>query len=76
MLSWRYGGQTLGGRAWRLRVVGDDGGPIGLGRALLRFGVGIISLLTGGLGFAWMLIDRDHRTWHDFAVGTRVVRVN
>ncbi|MCF6188750.1 MAG: RDD family protein [Desulfobulbaceae bacterium] len=33
---WTHGGQTLGMRAWRLRVVGPDGGRIGLRQALLR----------------------------------------
>lgn len=35
VLSWARGGQTLGMRAWRLRVVGSDGRPAPL-RALLR----------------------------------------
>lgn len=34
---WTYGGQTLGMRAWRLRVVRGDGSGISLWQALLRF---------------------------------------
>ena len=34
---WLHGGQTLGMRAWRLRVQRPEGQPITLWRALLRF---------------------------------------
>ncbi len=34
---WTHGGQTLGMRAWRLRVQGRDGLGIGWWQALLRF---------------------------------------
>ena len=34
-LSWRFGGQTLGMRAWRLRVTASDGRPAG-NQALLQ----------------------------------------
>jgi len=73
--SWSHGGQTLGMRPWRLRVIGTaDAAPTR--RALwIRYAVGTASLLLGGLGFWWAWIDREKRTWHDRASGTRVVRV-
>lgn len=72
--SWRRGGQTLGMRAWRLRVT-DMQGTNAAPRALwLRYAVGGISLLLGGLGFWWAWIDRERLTWHDRASGTRMVR--
>lgn len=74
VLSWRRGGQTLGARAWRVRVVGADGQRPGWRAALLRFGVGWLSLLCLGLGFAWAAFDAEGRSWHDRASGTRLVR--
>ncbi len=62
---WTHGGQTLGMRAWRLRVVGPDGGRIGLRQALLRCLAALLSWLALGLGYLWALFDRDHATWHD-----------
>jgi uncharacterized RDD family membrane protein YckC len=62
---WLHGGQTLGMRAWRLRVQNRSGGPISVWQALLRFMVAIPSLAAGGLGFFWMLIDRDRMTVYD-----------
>ncbi|HEB98385.1 MAG TPA: RDD family protein [Thiotrichales bacterium] len=62
---WIHGGQTLGMRAWRLRVQTLDGRPIGWMQSLLRFLAAIPSLLAFGLGYLWLLVDRDRMTWHD-----------
>lgn len=74
-LSWRRGGQTLGMRPWRLRLVALDGGRPGWGALWLRYAVGTTSLLLAGLGFWWAWLDRDRLTWHDRASGTRLLRV-
>jgi uncharacterized RDD family membrane protein YckC len=74
-LSWRFGGQTLGMRAWRLRAVDAQGNPPGWPAIALRFGVGAVSLAAAGLGFAWVLIDRERRSWHELASGTLTVRL-
>lgn len=67
-------GETLGLRAWKLRLVGPDGRPPGWSRALLRCGAAILSWLPLGLGFLWVLVDRDRLAWHDRLSGTRLVR--
>jgi uncharacterized RDD family membrane protein YckC len=73
---WTHGGQTLGMRAWRLRVQRRDGGPLTWSHALLRFLVAIPSWLLLGAGFLWALVDRDGQTWHDRYSETVVVRVS
>ena len=72
--SWRRGGQTLGMRPWRLRVVADDGGRPAFKALLLRYVVGNVSLLLAGLGFWWAWVDRERLTWHDRLSRTRIVR--
>ena len=74
ILSWRRGGQTLGMRPWRLRVVGLGGSTAPVGALLVRYAVGTLSLLAGGLGFWWAWVDRDALAWHDRASHTRLVR--
>lgn len=76
VVSWARGGQTIGMRAWRLRVVAADGGPLPWSQALLRFAVALPSLLAFGLGFWWCLVDRDRRGWHDLAARSRLVRTS
>lgn len=73
-LSWRRGGQTLGMRPWRTRVVTPAGGQPELRTLWLRYAVATVSLLAGGLGFWWAWIDRQRLTWHDRASGTRLIR--
>jgi uncharacterized RDD family membrane protein YckC len=76
VISWRRGGQTIGMRAWRLRVVSADGNPLETRQALVRFGVSLISLAAVGIGFLWALFDSQNRTWHDVAAGTVMVRLS
>ncbi|MBL8298062.1 MAG: RDD family protein [Rhodanobacteraceae bacterium] len=75
LLSWRYGGQTIGMRAWRLRVVDRNGTSPGWTAALLRFVVAQVSLAALCLGFVWCLFERERRSWHDLASGTRVLQL-
>ena len=75
VLSWQRGGQTLGMRPWRLKVVATDSFPPGWSALWLRYAVGTLSLLLGGLGFWWAWVDREKLTWHDRASGTRMVRL-
>ena len=75
VVSWTRGGQTIGMRAWRLRVVRADGTPLDTRQAIVRFLVSVISLAAVGLGFWWALFDAQNRTWHDLAAGTVMVRL-
>ena len=49
---WRNGGQTIGMRAWRLRLFSTNDKPFGYSRAFLRL---VCSL--GGLGTLLVLLD-------------------
>lgn len=62
---WVRSGQTLGMRAWRIRVQQYDGSGLTWRHALLRFLAAIASWAVLGLGFLWSLIDKDGMTWHD-----------
>jgi uncharacterized RDD family membrane protein YckC len=72
VVSWKRGGQTMGMRPWRLRVVAADGRPARAGALWLRFGV---ACLTPVVGMAWALFQRDRRALYDLAAGTTFVRV-
>ena len=72
---WARGGQTVGMRTWRIRVVRADGRPLVWPRAIARFGAGLLSALPAGLGLWWSVLDEHKRGWHDRLTDTRVVRV-
>ncbi|HSW42067.1 MAG TPA: RDD family protein [Patescibacteria group bacterium] len=72
---WVKGGATPGMRIFNLTVVRDrDGGPIGWGEAFLRLFGFWVSSLVFYLGFAWILIDKRRRGWHDLIAGTIMVQ--
>jgi len=72
---WMHGGQTLGMRAWRLRVEDMTGKSLTLRRGLLRFIVAIPSIAIFGLGILWLLVDPHKQTLPDRIAGTRVIVV-
>lgn len=70
---WRQGGQTLGMRAWRLKLISANGDPVNWKQALRRFAAAIPSLGAFGLGLFWLLLDRERCALHDRLSGTRLV---
>lgn len=71
---WAHGGQTLGMRAWRIRVVREDGSALKWPRAAGRFALGLVAAAPAGLGLWWSLLDERKRGWHDRWTRTRVIR--
>ncbi|WP_432983917.1 RDD family protein [Dactylosporangium sp. CA-233914] len=79
------GGQTLGKRIMKIRVVGLDADqPLGFGRAIRRWnplGLGVLLWTACGIGFLLQFIDSLspvidwplHRAFHDRTAGTVVV---
>lgn len=72
VVSWHRGGQTVGMRPWRLKVLGADGRPAPLRALWLRY---LVACVTPVIGLAWTLVDADHRALHDIASGTLMVRM-
>lgn len=70
---WLRGGQTTGMRAWRIKLVRDDGKPLRLVDALLRQLAALLSWAAVGIGFLWSLWDPERLTWHDRLTGTRLI---
>lgn len=68
---WTHGGQTLGMKSWRLRLV-TASGTVTWGQCARRFAAAALSWACAGLGFAWVLLDRDRLAWHDRLSGTRL----
>jgi uncharacterized RDD family membrane protein YckC len=69
-------GQTLGKRAMGIRVIDfNTGGPIGYGRAFLRWIGHIVSGFLCYLGYLWMLWDKEKQCWHDKMANDVVVPV-
>jgi len=69
---WTHGGQTLGLKAWKLKVQSLEQQPLNWKQALIRFSAAILSWSLCGLGFFWILIDKKNYAWHDYLSNTAV----
>jgi len=68
-------GLTLGKWATGLRIERNDGGDLGIGRALLRHFIGYpLSFALLGLGFVLAAVTVQGRGLHDIIAGSIVVR--
>lgn len=71
---WTHGGQTLGLRSWKMRLVDrHDNRAVDWRQALLRYLAAVLSWLCLGMGFVWILIDKKNLAWHDYLSGTRLI---
>jgi uncharacterized RDD family membrane protein YckC len=75
LINWLRSGQTLGMRAWRLRVVTESGEPLAFKAAALRLVVGALAWAPAALGVLWLYFDPDHLALHDRLSKTRVVHL-
>ena len=62
---WTHGGQTLGMRTWRVRLVSRQGNTISWRQALFRFIAAALAWLPFGLGIVWPYIFRNQLSWPD-----------
>jgi len=70
---WRKGGQTLGMRAWRVRLVDEQGQTLSLPALLRRALWAVPSWGLLGLGVLSMYLDPKRRALQDRMSGTRLI---
>jgi uncharacterized RDD family membrane protein YckC len=68
---WVRGGQTLGMRSWRFRLIRDDGRPLTAADALRRLAWAALTLVP--IGLFWVPFDRDRLALYDRLSRTRPV---
>ena len=66
---WRHGGQTVGMKAWRIRVVAAEGENVTWKHCLIRFATAVV-----GLANLWAFFG-DKRGWHDILSKTNVIHM-
>ena len=73
MLEGGESGQTVGKKALNIRVYDlKQGGPIGYGRAFIRY-IGRIASSIFLIGYLWSIWDSEKQTFHDKFAGSVVV---
>ena len=70
---WRKSGQSLGMLAWQLRIQTLEGQPISQLQVFLRLIAALVSWACLGLGYWWILFDKEKRSWPDIFSNTQTV---
>jgi uncharacterized RDD family membrane protein YckC len=69
-------GDTVGQKWTRLRLVNFDGQTPTRAQRICRTASGFLSLMAGGIGLLWGLVDEETLTWHDHISKTFPTPVN
>ncbi|MGB6943545.1 MAG: RDD family protein [Bryobacteraceae bacterium] len=69
-------GDTVGQKCTRLRLVNFDGHTPTRAQRFYRTASGFLSLMAGGIGLLWGLVDEETLTWHDHISKTFPTPVN
>jgi uncharacterized RDD family membrane protein YckC len=67
---WTHGGQTLGMRAWRLKILNLEKKTPTLNQCIKRF---FIALISVGIGFLVCLFNKQKMSLQDLASDTQIV---
>ncbi len=70
---WARAGQTVGMRAWRLKILNKNDALPSHWQCWVRMMVSPLSLALFGLGYWWGFFRKDRCTLQDLASSTRVV---
>ena len=62
---WSKSGQTFAKSVLGITVVGSDGKPLSVGKAILRYIGYILSAIPLSLGFLWIAFDKKRQGLHD-----------
>jgi uncharacterized RDD family membrane protein YckC len=73
---WVFGGQTVGMRAWRIKLQTLAGTPLSWEQATKRLLWAVLTLIPCGLGLWVALFQKQRRAWYDVLAGTIVIRYN
>ena len=76
LLEWLWNGQTIGKRAYKLRVINEDGSPAQFTAVLIRNLLRLVDFLPAfyGVGVLVIVLSPKSQRLGDLAAGTYVVR--
>ena len=69
-------GQTTGMQAWKIKLVSMDESELNIKQTMLRFLISTISFVCFGLGYFWILYDKNNLSWSDILTKTLVIKTN
>jgi uncharacterized RDD family membrane protein YckC len=71
---WTHGGQTLGTKTWKIKLVADAGDNITWTQSLLRYIGSLLCWASLGIGFLWCYTNKERRAWNDMLSKTHLTK--
>ena len=69
-------GQTTGMQAWKIQLVTIDETELNIKKSMLRCLISTISFACFGMGYLWILYDKDNLSWSDILTKTKDIKTN
>ena len=69
-------GQTTGMQAWKIKLVSSNESKLNMKQTYLRCLISVISFLFIGIGYFWILFNKNNLSWSDIATKTRVIKID
>ena len=69
-------GQTTGMQALKIKLVSSNESKLNMKQTYLRCLISVISFLFIGIGYFWILFNKNNLSWSDIATKTRVVKTD
>tara|TARA_B100000214_G_scaffold59130_1_gene38391 strand:- start:3603 stop:4013 length:411 start_codon:yes stop_codon:yes gene_type:complete len=67
-------GQTLGMQAWKIKLISEE--KLSVRICLLRCAFSTFSFLFFGIGYLYILVNRDNKSLADLATNTVICKIN
>jgi uncharacterized RDD family membrane protein YckC len=76
--SWKVGGQTIGMRAWHIKIVPNNVNQTNLSwaQAIIRFFIGTLSTILCGAGLFWKIVSNNNQSWMDISSQTKTIALD
>ena len=58
---WTHGGQTLGMRTWKIKIISDNGDRISWKQSAIRFVTALVVIIPAMMGLTWWFSDTKPR---------------
>ncbi len=73
---WTRGGQTLGSKTWKVKLISDSNNNVTWKQAFLRYIGSLLCWLSLGVGFLWCYTNKERRAWNDIISKTRLCSIS
>ena len=74
--SWTHGGQTLGLKTWKIKLISASGEEVTWKESFLRYIGSLVCWLSCGIGFLWCYTNKERLAWNDIISHTRLKKLS